>query len=50
MESLGTLGGGLVANIGMLVLIEVIDVKFTLGGYSCEYSGGVWRPLDVSNL
>ena len=50
MESLGTLGGGLIADVGVFVLVQVIHVKFTLRGNSCKYSRRIWCPLNVSNL
>ena len=50
MESLGTLGGGLVADVGVLVLVQVINVKLALRGDSCKYCRRIWCPLNVANL
>jgi len=49
MERLGTLGRCLVAQVSMLVLVQVVDVEATFTRHRSKYGSRVGRPGNVTN-
>jgi len=49
MKSLGLFKGGVLTEMLVLVLVQVVDVKVSIGIYSCKDGRRVGSPFDIAN-
>lgn len=50
VKSLCALGGALLTEVSVLVLVKIIHVELALRGNGGKYSGGVWSPRNITDL